>query len=279
MVGRFFFGFVAAAKAGHVGCHYPVPGGGEHGQHLAVKVAPGRVAVQAKPGERCRTALPLRHLVQVVHTQPGQRRQLGHIAGLPGVSGQPRKTGVGGAHGIVAHRHTLQGMRPLHTALLLEEALQQRCTLLPQNPPLHTGLVVQPGLGKEVQHRPCRPGAGLGRAKHHPLEPGVQHGAAAHGAGLECDEQLAAVEPVVPQHPGGFTQGVDLGMAGGIVGGDRGVVSGGDHHAVLDHHRPYWHLAGHRRSTGGGKGLRHQSSICRFIAINLIALCGGNISA
>ena len=106
----------------------------------------------------------------------------------------------------------------------------------------------------------------------------MQHGAAAHGTGLECDEQLAVVEPVVPQHPGGFTQGVDLGMAGGVMGGDRGVVPGGDHHAVLDHHRPYRHLASHRRSTGGSKGLRHETSVRRFIAIKLIAMCVGNIS-
>ena len=233
--------------------------------------------MQAKPGKRRRTALPF--LIQVMHAQPGQSRQIRHVTGLPGVAWQGFKTGVGGAHGIVAHRHTLQGLRPLHAALLLEETLQQLCTLLGQHTSLHSGLVVQPGLGEQVQHRSCRPGAGLGRAEYDSFEPGMQHGAAAHGTGLQRDEQLAAVEPVVAQQPGGFAQGIDLGMAGGVMGCHRGVVSGGNHHAILDHHGAYRHFADVRCGTGCGKGLRHKAGVQRLHAINLIAQCGRKISA
>jgi hypothetical protein len=99
----------------------------------------------------------------------------------------------------------------------------------------------------------------------------VEHGAAAHGTGLECDEQLAAVEPVIAQYLGGCAQGIDFGMASGVMGGHRAVVSGGDHHTILDHHGTHRHLSCVCCGTGCGKGLCHETRVRSFIAINLIA--------
>jgi hypothetical protein len=84
-------------------------------------------------------------------------------------------------------------------------------------PPCTCRAVVQPRLRKEIEHRARRARLRIGRAEHHPRQPRMQHGARTHRAGLERDEQLAAIEPVVAQRGGTGAQRVDLGMGAGVV--------------------------------------------------------------
>ena len=107
----------------------------------------------------------------------------------------------------------------------------------------------------------------------------MQHGTAAHGAGLQGDEQFAAVQPVVAQHLGRRTQGLDFGMRRGVVAVDRCVAAGGDGHAVLQHHRPHRHLARSRSQAGLGQGELHGVFVGhRVFTIVLIAACADGIS-
>ena len=90
-----------------------------------------------------------------------------------------------------------------------------------------------------------RAALGIGRGVIEPGDAGMGDRARTHCARLKCDPQLAAVEAFVAQNVRGGANRQDLGVRGRIVSPSRGVVRGGDHRAVPDHHRADRHFACH----------------------------------
>ena len=219
----------------------------KHRDHLAVQVAPGRVAVQAQPGQRRIT----RALVEVVHAQPRQRRQVGQVVRLPGVTGQVLEAAVRGPERVLTQ---CGGVHTFVLTAVGKKILQQGGALAPQYPTLHGGLVVQPGLGEQVEHRAGGPGLGVACCVHHAGQARVQHGSGAHRTGLECHVQRAAVEPVVAQGLGRSAQRDDLGVRARVVQRHRLVEAAGDHPPFAHHDRSDRNLArgaGHARLLQG----------------------------
>ena len=188
---------------------------------------------------------------------------------------------VGGAQGVVTQGVVHQRLLALSVAPLGEKILQQRGALGCQHPALNLRLVVQLRLGKQIDHRPRCAGFWICRAIHHALEPRLQHGPAAHGAGLQRDEQLAAIQPVVAQRFCSRTQGDDLGMRRGVVLLQWRIAAGGDDLAVLHHHRAHRHFARCSRRTGlrqcGGHGvlIRQEGLRRRPVQRCWVSLAGG----
>ncbi|OQC02780.1 MAG: hypothetical protein BWX79_02756 [Alphaproteobacteria bacterium ADurb.Bin100] len=244
---------VAFAEADQVGRNHAVALRGKHGNHLAVQVAPGRVAMQAEPGHRGVG----RAFIKVVQAQSSEAGQVVEVVRRPGVSRQTGKAVLGRAQGVVA-----QGMGRCHTSLLEEGGQQSaaRCGQIDIRKCVHPGLVVQLRLAKQVEYRTRRAGLGIRCPKDHPLQARVQHGTAAHRTGLQSDIQRTARQPVVAQVAGCRPQCDDLGVCTGIVQTDRCIATGADHHSVLDHHGPYRHLAG--RCGGERLGQRQAHPAC-----------------
>ena len=237
------FGLVALAKTNHVWRHHPCPGLHKHRDHLAVQVAPGRVAVQAQVGH-ARVARPL---VQVVQAQTGQGRQVAQVMRGPRVIRQMFKRLRGGAQRVFTHGVMVQ--TGLHTPGF-EKPLQQRRTWLGQHAALHFGLVVEPGFGQQIDHRAGCAGFRVGRAEHHAFEPGVQHGTNAHGAGLQGDIQHTLIEPVIAQCLGCGAQGHHFGVGARVVAADGRVTALPDHPPLVHHHRTYRHFTRRPGQTG-----------------------------
>ncbi len=244
----FLLGLVTAAESDQVGHDHAVAGSQPDRQHVPEQVAPAAGAVQAQPGAG-RIARPL---VQVVHAQARQGRQVADVARGPGPVRQAGKARVRRAQRVVPQGMGGARMGAPGLAPRLEEAAQQRAALLRQNAALDARMVVQCRLREQVHHRTRRAGLGVGGAVHHPVQPGVQHGAAAHGAGLQRHVQRAAVEPVVAQAPGRGPQRHDLRMCRGIVAGDGRIAAPCYQFAAADHHRAHGNLA----ARGG---------LCRFL--------------
>lgn len=87
VVGR----LVRTAEAEQVGCHHPRARGGEDRDHAPVKVTPGRLAMKAE--ESLRGAR--RPLVEVMHAQAGESRQVLDVTGCEVSAGQSGETLVG----------------------------------------------------------------------------------------------------------------------------------------------------------------------------------------
>ena len=121
-----------------------------------------------------------------MHAQALQRGQIGQIVGLPGVIGQIFKPGLGRAQGVFA-----QGL--VVGAPGFEELLEDGRALPRQHPALHCGLVVDGRHGKQIEQRARRPCPAVSSAIDHAGQARMQQGATAHGAGLQGDEELAAV--------------------------------------------------------------------------------------
>ena len=66
------------------------------------------------------------------------------------------------------------------------------------------------------------------------FDAGVNEGAGAHDAGFEGDVDGRVFQAVVAEGAGGGAEEVDLGVGGGIAGGDGGVVGAGDDGVVDD---------------------------------------------
>ena len=100
MVCLVFLGFVALAKANQVWRHNPMTCRQEDRDHLAKQVAPGRVTVQAQPGQR----RVVRTFVQVVQAQARHAGQVADEMRFPGVPRQVRKALIRRAYGVLAQR-------------------------------------------------------------------------------------------------------------------------------------------------------------------------------
>ena len=125
---RVFFELVAFAKTNQIWRYHTGSPLQKYGDHFAVKVAPGRIAMQAQVGQG-RIA---RTLVQIMHAQSGQRRQVADVVLRPRVSGQLLK-----CFGWRAQRVFTQGV-VVHSgnpSFSLKEFLQQLPALLGPNTP------------------------------------------------------------------------------------------------------------------------------------------------
>ena len=80
------------------------------------------------------------------------------------------------------------------------------------------------------------------RPKHQPADARMADRPGAHGAGLQGDHQGQASEAIVAAFFRRGAQGQDLGVGGGVVAADGGVMGGGDH------------LAGRRIDDDGANG-------------------------
>ena len=80
-------------------------------------------------------------------------------------------------------------------------------------------------------------GIGLGIAVENPARPGPLNGPQAHGAGFATSVEVAAIELEGAQLLAGFADGIDFGVAGGVVGAGDLVEAAGDDCAVFHHHR------------------------------------------
>jgi hypothetical protein len=83
-----------------------------------------------------------------------------------------------------------------------------------------------------------------------PVQPRMDNRARTHCAGLQRDPQLATCQPFLQERSGGGANRENFGMSGRIMIGARHVVRRGDHHTVLDDHRPDGHFA----CAGGLRG-------------------------
>ena len=238
-VGTFLLGLVALAKADQVGGNDAVAGLHKDRQHVPVQVAPGRVAVQAQPGDG-RIA---RAFVEVVQAPTRQRGQVAHVVRCPGVAGQAGKARLGRAQRIVAQWVGGQRLAALLLAAGAEELGQQRPAFLRQHPALHLGVVVEQGLGKQIHHRSGRAGLGVCCAVHHARQPRVQERTAAHGTGLQRHIERAVLQPVVAQLLRRRPQSDDFGMGCGVVPCHRGVAASGNQLVATHQHGAHRHLA------------------------------------
>ena len=275
LVKRVFFGLVAFAKADQVGGHNPVARRQKHRQHVAIQIAPGRVAVQAQPGD----GSVLWAFVQVVQAQAIERGQVAQIVRLPRVARQIGKARVRGAQRIVAQRVGCQCALALLGTLVLKKSFQQMGAVRCQHAALHLCLVVQTRVAKQIHHRTRSAGFGFRRAKHHPAHAGVEQRAAAHGAGLQRDIQRAVAQAVIAHGAGTCAQRVHFGMGGGVEAGQRRVAAGGDHLARAHQHCAHGHFAG----CSSGLCLRqrqlHEGFVLGHRTTKLIAASAGWISA
>ena len=231
----FLFRFVALAETDQVGCDDTVARSQKYRNHLAVKIAPGRVAVQAEEGlTRWRHVAGL--FVQVMHAKPAKRRQIAEVAWRPGVAGQIIEGCIGCAQGIVAQRVVLHRLVLLVGPPLTEKILQHRAAFAGQHAAIEGSLVIQRHLGKQIDNRARCPSFRISRAENHAFEPRVQHCPAAHRARLQRDVKLAVVKPIVAQRLGCGTQRDDFGMGGWVVRIDGRVAARSNHLAVAHHH-------------------------------------------
>ena len=195
----FTLGFVAFTKTNQIRGHHAMAAGQKNGNHLAIKIAPSRVAVQAEISR-----LPTRPihpaLIKIVHPQPLQRWQIADVMRCPRVVGQARKLRIGRAQCVFSKRMVHLIFRLGVAAAGSKKALQQFTALGCQHAALDCGLVIELMVTQHIKHRACGAGFRVSRAKYDALQPRMQHRASAHGAGFQRDKQLATVQAVVAQH-------------------------------------------------------------------------------
>ena len=216
LVKSLFFGLVTLTETNHVGRYDALPGGQYGGDHPAEHVTPAGAVVQAQKSQ-CAGWFACNGLVQVMHAQAGQGRQITDVMRLPPVGWQVLESGIRCAQGDVLQGVIKTGFVALGGPALAKKSLEQRPALFGQHAAVHVGLVIKLILSKQVDHRACGTGLGLGRAKHHAFEPRMQHRAAAHGAGLQRHVHLAVIETVITQNQGCSPYRVDFCMRRRVV--------------------------------------------------------------
>ena len=196
MMKTVFLRLVAFPKTNQIGCDHAVACRQKYRNHLAVKIAPARTTVQAKK-RQCRYPSMLALLVQIMHAQASQCRQVADVVRRPWIVRQAIEGRIGRAQRDVLQRMIEPRFFAAHSAPFAKKCLQQGRAFCCHDAALNGGMVVDARFGKQVQHRTGSSGFGLCRSKHHPLEPRLQHRATAHGAGLERHIQLAVIQPVI----------------------------------------------------------------------------------
>jgi hypothetical protein len=78
----------------------------------------------------------------------------------------------------------------------------------------------------------------------------VDHGSGAHGAGLEGDEEGAAVEAMVAEGLAGGAEGDDFGVGGGIVVAHDAILGADEDLVALDDDGADGYFAGLTRGDG-----------------------------
>lgn len=78
-----------------------------------------------------------------------------------------------------------------------------------------------------------------------------------HGAGFNCSKQVAADQAMIAKNLASFTKGDDLGVGGGIVGGEIAIPATSDDAAVEDDDGADGDFASFEGALGGAKGLFH----------------------
>src|SRR5438876_933603 len=107
-----------------------------------------------------------------------------------------------------------------------------------------------------------RPRLRVMTSKHEPFYPRVQQRAHTHQTRLDRNVQRGADQTVVPNMPGGLTQGLDLGVGSWVVERDRGVMTATNEHLVADHYCPHRDLA---RGFGASRFLQSRGHPERVI--------------
>ena len=89
------------------------------------------------------------------------------------------------------------------------------------------------------------------------LEPGMNQSAGAHRARLNCNKQLAALQPMVTESCTGLAQGDDLGVGGGIGIGKVAVPSSPYNMSVVYHDRAHRDFSRLQRALRAAQGFLH----------------------
>ena len=127
---------------------------------------------------------------------------------------------------------------------LLEEAAQDVATFLGQDIPLTLQPMIEALVGRQqVEDAATGPALGIPGAEDNPRHPGMHQGAGAHGTGFKGDVEGGPGETVVPDTLASITQGADLGMGTGVMGGDGAVPTLTQNLSLPDEDGPHWHLA------------------------------------
>lgn len=117
-----------------------------------------------------------------------------------------------------------------------EEIRQHRAALLRQHPAFDLDQVIDLPGGEYIEYAPRCAGLGICGPIDQAANPCVYNRAGAHDAGFEGDVEGGIEQTVVIEHSGAVAQRDDLGMGGGITGGDRLIPALGDNLAILDQH-------------------------------------------
>lgn len=128
---------------------------------------------------------------------------------------------------LTAHRAGPSLLAELSPAFV-EEVEQQLSAFLGTDSADDLDAVQGVAVADEIPQGATGPGFGVPGAEDDGVDPGQGGRPGAHGAGFEGDDEGAAVESPVLTTPGGFAEGDDLGVPGGIVVDLPGVGAGSD---------------------------------------------------
>jgi hypothetical protein len=126
--------------------------------------------------------------------------------------------------------------------------------------------VIEASVGWEyVENASAGTGLGIGRTVDDSLDPSMDDGPGAHDTGLQGDIENGAGEAVVADPPGGVAQCRDLGMGGGIGGGDGAIPTLADDRAVAYQERAHRDLAFLCRTLGEIQCTGHIASVVGWV--------------